>query len=79
MSKNERRNMVPLKVDLVSSDEGDWEGMYINDVLVEEGHSLDLGNVLTLLGIEYNKHTYHGDENLPDHLEDLEDASGNTR
>jgi hypothetical protein len=34
---------------------GDWEGFYMNDALADEGHSLDVGQVLQRL----NGHTLH--------------------
>lgn len=83
MGPNEWRNLVPLALDgseigtimdikIVTSKEGDWQGLYLNDVLAEEGHKLSLTDVLDLIGVEFTQHVFNGDDNLPDHFEDLE-------
>jgi hypothetical protein len=40
---------------LVSSEDGDWIGLYGPDgKLIEEGHSLSESRILTLVGIKHN-------------------------
>ena len=34
------------KIEIVSSDSGDWEALYVNDVLITEAHSLRPAEVL---------------------------------
>ena len=38
------------KIDIVFGD--DWEGIYVDNVLIDEGHSLQVGDVLALLGYD---------------------------
>lgn len=38
---------------VMQSDDGDWQGLYRNGVLLAEGHSLDVGDTLTALGVPY--------------------------
>ena len=45
------------EVALVSNDEGDWMGVYIDGRLVYENHSIDEDHLLDLLGIEYTRVT----------------------
>ena len=39
---------------VVFVDGDDWEGLYINGVLVDEGHRVRLEDVMCRLGIHYN-------------------------
>lgn len=39
--------MIELKI--VTSESGDWEALYMNDLLIAEGHSLDAYHVLKAL------------------------------
>lgn len=51
---------------------GDWEGMYVDGVLVTENHSLDPDDVLSLLGIEYETHWIDmEDSRLPGKLSEI--------
>ena len=34
------------KIEIISSDCGDWEALYINNKLVAEGHTIRVGDVL---------------------------------
>lgn len=36
-----------LKIQLVSSEEGDWHGLYINGVLAYEGHDIPVHRVIS--------------------------------
>lgn len=36
-----------LKIQLVSSEEGDWQGLYVNETLVHEGHSIPVYKVIS--------------------------------
>lgn len=35
----------------IRSDQGDWEGLYVNGILVLEGHSLATADVLKAVGL----------------------------
>lgn len=41
-----------MNIDIIILD--DWEGLYINGQLVDEGHSINLRTVLKKLAKEYN-------------------------
>lgn len=41
------------KVTIVGHAGGDWEGLFVDGKLKEEGHSLHWSHVLDALGIEY--------------------------
>ncbi len=63
-----------MKVTFVLGD--DWTGLYIDDELVIENHSLSAGQVLKAIGVEFN--TIVADEDwleehgsLPDALKDV--------
>lgn len=70
-----------VRVDLVRTD--DWEALYVNYRLKEEGHHLELGDVLSYLNeslqkqsstsIEYNETWVDSEvaESLPEYLLDL--------
>ncbi len=65
------------KLTFVGAD--DWEGLYINDKLVMENHSLDIFKVLNAIGIDY-KFIFADDEwmgeqgSLPEKLKDVKEA-----
>lgn len=40
------------RIDLVSSDEGDWIGLYVNNCLIIEGHSLQETDIIEALGFK---------------------------
>lgn len=42
-----------MKIDLVRSDEGDWTGLYLDNVLYHESHSLSDTDILDALNIPY--------------------------
>lgn len=46
-----------MKINHVISTDGDWEALYIDGVLKEEGHSLDVWHVLNAIGLEFTQHT----------------------
>lgn len=39
-------------ITILSSEEGDWEGLYFNNKLMIDGHSIDCGRLLTVLKSE---------------------------
>lgn len=45
--------MSAVKVTRVHDEHGEWEGLYVDGTLVDEGHSLDTHDVLTILGKEF--------------------------
>lgn len=53
-----------MKLIIASSEDGDWEGLYINGELVEEGHSLNWRRVIS-------KH-FLGDSFYIESMEDIE-------
>lgn len=66
------------RVRIVNSREGDWQGIYIDGVLVDEGHSLDLKSCLeyvTHAGVGPNDIFQHHDVEIdacfPPSFEDL--------
>ena len=67
----------------VSADSGDWEGLYINDELEMEGHSISAEDLLTLFAEMFDFH-YESREvkmdpyefsSLPRIYSDLDDKS----
>jgi hypothetical protein len=38
-------------IEIVSSSDGDWEGLYLNGELKAEGHSLNLWDVFEAIGL----------------------------
>lgn len=50
-----------MKVTLVSSEDGDWEGIYVDGELKKEEHLLDAGHVLQALGILFEHKTIEMD------------------
>jgi hypothetical protein len=59
---------------IVSGDEGDWAGLYINGVLVYEDHSLDASYTLKKLKIKFKEREATIDPMvgyLPKKLEDV--------
>lgn len=57
----------------VSDVGGEWEGIYVDGTLVDEGHSLDPRQVLEALGIEFEHRETDMTEisHLPENLEEL--------
>jgi hypothetical protein len=63
-----------MNIDIVSGD--DWEGLYVDGVLVYESHTLTVGRVLRGIGVEF---TYVAPDpqwleergSLPDRLDDV--------
>lgn len=47
------------KYTLVSSQEGDWIGLYRDGVLVHEGHSIPESEMCRYLGVEYESYEDH--------------------
>ncbi len=66
------------KVTLVTSDAGDWMGLYINGELKEQNHYLKVADVLLFVAeirgpFEFNEIEYEMPEGmLPDDLKDIE-------
>lgn len=69
--------MKKSKITFVDGD--DWEGLYINNKLVLENHSLRISDVLKALGIKYES-IIADDEwlascgNLPENLADVKEG-----
>jgi len=42
-------------ITVITSEDGDWEALYLDGELKLEGHSLAWEHILDLLGIEYEK------------------------
>lgn len=63
------------KITFVNADTGDWEGIYVDGVLLREDHSLAPDDVLSVLGIEYTEHWVDMEDGsrLPRSLADLKD------
>lgn len=61
------------KIAFVNSNDGDWEGIYVDGVLKREGHSLSPDDVLSVLGIEYDTHyiDMEDGDRLPAKLKDI--------
>jgi len=49
------------KIVLVDCEGGDWEGLYIDGKLADEGHRLTVYGVLTALNIEFDIEEASGD------------------
>lgn len=45
------------RVQIVCSDEGDWEGLYIDGELKDQDHTLSVGDVLAALGVTYETYS----------------------
>lgn len=60
-------------ITVVRDESGDWEGVYMNGQLLEEGHSIDGCQMLDALGISYGfRESSLGDAgSLPNKLEDV--------
>lgn len=43
----------PMGIAVISDDEGGWEGLYINDELVYQGHDVTAADLLEHLGVEH--------------------------
>ena len=51
---------------------GDWEGIYVDGKLIDEGHSLDPRMVLDAVGVQYDhRETNLKMGSLPENLEDV--------
>lgn len=69
-----------VKVTFVRSPDGDWEGMYIDGKLMEQGHRVQTEDVIAHLTRELDLPlTYHSGEwqdeelmELPDNLRDVD-------
>jgi hypothetical protein len=48
------------KIDIITLD--DWEGVYLDGKLIDQGHSLDLREVLTTLGFHVESQYVIGEE-----------------
>lgn len=62
-----------MSVHFVSDVGGDWKGVYVDGVLVAEGHSLREEEVLDALDIDYTEtHDWNGEDygRLPNTLEE---------
>lgn len=57
-----------MKVVLVSSFDGDWEGIYVDGKLKAEGHSLRADEILTAVGIKAEEKEAEIDGCLPPEL-----------
>jgi hypothetical protein len=42
-----------MKIHIIRSEDYDWIGLYVNDRLVHEGHSIQEEDLVKLLGFEY--------------------------
>ena len=65
------------KITFVGAD--DWEGLYVNDKLVMENHSLDVFKVLNAIGVDYKyieaDNEWIGEQgSLPLKLKDVKEA-----
>lgn len=67
-----------MNITLISSDDGDWEGIYVDGVLQAEGHSLSPSQVFEALGLGLDKQEINFEElgitSCPYKLEELEAA-----
>lgn len=67
-----------MRIDHITTEDGDWEGIYVNGVLKEENHSLATFQVLESLGLPFNKRELTGNEmdalgnSLPKLIEELD-------
>lgn len=69
-----------MKLNIVMSEEGDWEGLYLDGNLVAQGHSITARDALEAIGhkVDWSEATtaqleQHGNS-LPDNLSELNDA-----
>lgn len=67
--------MKKLNIDIVTSEEGDWEALYINGRLAVQGHTLAPTEILSALGFVHtllivDMHTNELTR-FPEHFEDL--------
>lgn len=64
-----------MKINLVQSTDGDWEGIYVDGILKEEGHSLSPWHILKALGLDFSHHDVDfescGISSLPMNLEQI--------
>lgn len=67
----------PVSKNIVHVSWGDWEGIYVDDKLITEGHSLDARQTLEAIGVEFEHldrdevAEINGMANLPENLTDL--------
>lgn len=61
------------KIHIVRSEEGDWEGLYINGILMCEGHSLSIYDIFKALFVKYDTITIPLEGHLPNELRKLND------
>lgn len=65
------------KITIVDHAGGDWTGMYLDNKLVLEGHSLNWWEILNILKIEYeeieaDENWMYENGNLPKDLKDVQ-------
>ena len=64
-----------MKINYVMSEDGDWEGLYVNGKLKCEGHSLPIWDIMNALGLKYEHKVVDFEEydisSLPDDFKDL--------
>lgn len=66
-----------MKITLVADNSGDWEGIYIDNNLQQQGHSINLYNLLYTLrergyiDFEYTESRVEDGEGFPEDLNDL--------
>jgi len=56
------------KITVVSDFSGDWAGLYINNELKCEGHSLHFRDIFDALGEEFEHHEIEIEGSLPNNL-----------
>lgn len=71
-------NSVTPSVLIAVSEEGDWEGIYVNGELKAEGHSLDARQIIEALGLNLDRRSVStewfektGSSSLPQSAADL--------
>lgn len=68
-------NLQDANIEIVSSSDGDWVGIYVNGQLKDEGHSLTPSMVLAALGLEHSRIEVEMDayefSSLPEDIADL--------
>lgn len=52
IESHRKKGILPPAYALVSSKDGDWQGLYVNGLLKCEGHSFPLSDVFEALGLE---------------------------
>ena len=64
----------PWSVVVLTTQEGDWEGFFINGRLVDEGHELGEGNSRTFLLRMAEKYNFTSKDLVIDEVTDEDDA-----